>query len=213
MAIADNGDLYAAMHDTREIARLPGGQLAARQSVASSYLGLPFNAPNDLAVRHDNVIYFTDPNYEQAGRPGQAQTRVYRIDAAGEVHVVDANRRQPNGIALSTRQDTLYIGDADGAIVRYAVAADGTTGVPQLFAMPGSNVDGMAIDVDDRVYVALYDAQVIAIYGPNGRQLDVIPTPCHVSNLAFGGPNKKTLFITCGGMLYSLPMPVAGLPY
>ena len=213
MAIADNGDLYAAMHDTREIARLVGGQRTARQSVASSYMGLPFNAPNDLAVRHDGVVYFTDPNYEQAGRPGQAQTRVYRIATDGNVHVVDAMRQQPNGIALSVKQDSLYVGDADGVIVRYPVAADGSTGAPQPFASPGSNVDGMAIDVDDRVYVSLYDVQQLVAYAPTGAQIWSVPMPCHISNLAFGGPDRKTLFITCGGSLYSLPMPVAGLPY
>lgn len=213
MAIADNGDLYGCMHDTREIARLPGGRLADRQSVVSSFDGLPFNSPNDLSLRHNGVIYFTDPNYEQGDQPGQPLTRVYRVATDGSIDVVDANRNQPNGIALSVNQDWLYVGGADGIINRYPVASDGSTGLPSLFATPSSNIDGMAIDNDDRVYVSLYDAKQIVVYQPSGEKIMSYQLTCNVSNLAFGGPDRKTLFITCGGSLYSLPMPVAGLPY
>ena len=213
MAINDAGDLLAAMHDAREIARLAGGRLDARSSVANAFDGRPFNAPNDLVLRRDGTLYFTDPDYEQAGRPGQDATRVYRIATDGTVSVVDDARLQPNGIALSPAEDTLYVGGADNKILRYAVRADGSTAAGAPFAQTDSNVDGMTVDDAGNLYASLLDLQAVAIYSPDGALLHRLPMPGVVTNLAFGGADRKTLFMTCAGQLYAVSMPLPGRPY
>ena len=84
-----------------------------------------------LAVRSDGNIYFSDPNYQLGGRTSETMiTGVYRVSPAGEVSLVDDKQQQPNGITLSVDENTLYVSNAQGAINKYTVKADGSTGAP-----------------------------------------------------------------------------------
>lgn len=213
LAVDAHGDVFAATHDVQAIARLPGGDLTKRINLVTQFGGQAFDSPNDLALRKDGTIYFVDPTYEQAGRPGQAATRVYRIATDGNITVVDATRNQPNGIALSLDENWLYVGGADHVILRYAVAADGSTGPSMPWATTTSNIDGMTVDCAGNIYATLNDNNAIGIYAPDGTLLGTVPCAVTPSNLAFGGPDQKTLFITGSGQLYTLAMPIPGLPY
>ena len=213
MALALNGDIYAAVHDTRSVARLPGAVLSQRMDVVSTFNGESFDSPNDLTLRNDGNIYFVDPDYQADNRALQPNTRVYRLAPNGQLTVVDATRDEPNGIALSLDQNSLLIGGHDHLIKRYAIAADGSTGPAMPWASTPANVDGMAVDCAGNVYATLTESKAIAVYAPDGTLLGTLPSPATPSNLAFGGPDQRTLFITGEGKLFTLAMPIPGLPY
>ena len=209
----DGRALVVAAHDVREILRVSLSDPTSRTTLASAYGGQPFNSPNDLAVRRDGNIYFTDPDYALEGRPGQGATRVYRIAPDGTLSVVDDSRDKPNGIALSPDELWLYVGGADNLIKRYPVAADGSTGAAQPFVTTGENVDGMTVDCAGNVYASLHARRMVSIYAPDGSVVGLVNTPANVTNVAFGGADRQTLFITTAGTLLSVRVNVPGLPY
>lgn len=212
LALDAQGALLVAAHDREEVTRV---NLATheRRTVAGTFSGKAFNSPNDLAVRADGTIYFTDPDYQKSGRAGQGVHGVYRISPSGEVAPVDRTRRQPNGIALSPDQRWLYVGGADELILRYPVAADGSTGAAELFVRTGSNIDGMSVDCAGNVYASLHELKQVRVYSAAGAPVGSIPTVANVTNVAFGGPDGRTLYITTAGALQALPVAIPGLPY
>src|SRR5450432_916586 len=109
LAIAPDGQILAATHDTRSLSKFdPVTKM--RTNLDLTYMGKHFNSPNDVAVRSDGNIYFTDPNYQLAGRPAETMvTGIYRVPPVGDVSLVDDKQQQPNGITLSVDQNTLYV--------------------------------------------------------------------------------------------------------
>ena len=214
MAVDANDNVVVATWDIRGLAALPQQDPNQRRMLATQYDGLAFNSPNDLAVANDGIIYFTDPNYSQAGRPGQSATRVYRLRPDGSITVVDAAQNQPNGINLSVDQRTLYVGMPDGTIVQYTVdPTTGDTGPAQPFAKATGFVDGMTIDCAGNVYASQPLQNQVAIFSAAGAPLGTIPTPDAVSNVAFGGASRETLYLTVRGQLCSANLAIPGLPY
>jgi gluconolactonase len=222
LAIDDDGNLVAATHDVGAISAfsLPGG---ARSAVgAQTFNGQRFNSPNDLVVRSDGNIYFTDPAFQAPGNP-QGTLRVYRLSPSGEASVVDASLSNPNGITMSPDGNTLYV-TAAGRFVRYALAADGTPSAGTEITVDGGlqTPDGMAMDCAGNVYTTEHFLRQIRIFDPSGNQIDLFELPPvvdrDITNLAFGGPNRTTLFITTTtqgqeGGLFSVELQVPGLPY
>lgn len=170
--------------------------------------GVNFNSPNDITIRSDGNLYFTDPNYFVAGRNEQPM-RVYRRDPAGAVTVVDENGT-PNGIALSPDETLLYVSRLGGGngIVAFDVDASGATSNPQNFAGVGS--DGMAIDCAGNLYTTTNGN--VLVFNPAGEQIGTIAAP-QAANIAFGGPDRRTLFITAGATLRTVELAVPGFPY
>jgi gluconolactonase len=213
LAVAPNGHLMAALHDGQEVARVSLAD-GHRTSVARTFQAKTFNSPNDLAVRKDGTVYFTDPDYQRDGRPGQGQmTGVYRVSPSGQVALVDGARKLPNGIALSPDESTLYVGSAESKIFRYAVASDGSTGAAQVFAETAGGVDGMTVDCRGNVYATIHEAKQVVVHGPTGALLGRRDLPFKVTNVAFGGADSKTLFITTAGHLYYVRALLPGAPY
>lgn len=213
LALDAQGDLMAALHGDQGIGRISLDS-GATSLLSGSYQGKPFNSPNDLTVRKDGNVYFTDPSYQADGRPGQGVTGVYRITGDGAVTLIDSARQQPNGIALSPDGRKLYVGSAEGRIFRYDVAADGSVGAAFEFASAdGQNVDGMTVDCMGNVYAAIHSAQDVRIFAPTGALLSRIAIGVNVTNLAFGGQDGKTLFVTTAGRLFRLEARVAGSPF
>jgi gluconolactonase len=222
LAVDNTGALVGAVHADGSISRF---NLAAqtRTPIAGMYMGNRFISPNDLTVRSDGNIYFSDPNYQgPSGNAPQTQTRVYRIaPGTNTVSVVDATLTQPNGVTLSLDGNTLYVSSNNG-IMTYPVMADGSTGPANTPPFSTMNVDGMGIDCAGNIYGALINTGTVVIFDPTGKEIDnsaiKVANVNAVTNVAFGGADHKTLFITSQGQgtsrgLYQVQMNFPGMPY
>jgi gluconolactonase len=210
-SIDANNLLVATTVDRREISQLSLPQLQ-RQPLATGYANRPFNAPRDLALRSSGHLYFTDPDDLADGRSGQPATRVYGMGPDGQVFVVDAARSEPTGIELSPDEAWLYIAGADAMVQRYPVHRDGTIGPSQMFAYTQLPAAGMGVDCAGNLYAAVPGNNTIVIISPGGGTLGVLSVPESPSNVAFGDADHKTLYVTTTHHIYSLRMPVPGLP-
>lgn len=218
LALAPNGDLLAATHDTGAISNFVVG--GNRNPVGEqTFEGNRFNSPNDLVARTDGNIYFTDPNFQAPGNPQNA-TRVYRIDPQGQVTIVDQMDR-PNGITMSPDGTHLYVSSNqfDRALVEYPLDADGAAGEGTTFNVSLNTPDGMAMDCAGNIYTTEHNARTIRVVSPAGQQLLELTADLagNLTNLAFGGANRQTLFLTTttqdsGGGLYAIETNLPGLP-
>jgi gluconolactonase len=186
--------------------------------------GLKFYSPNDLAVKSDGTIWFTDPGYNggysQPPVPSGFQTGyyVYRFDPANGnatcVPVITNTLVRPNGICFSPDESLLYVADSDNArhhIRVYSVSASNTLSGGTVFVTISNGVpDGIRCDVDGRIWSS--SANGVQIFLPDGRMVGRIVIPNTVANLCFGGPDWKTLFIVAQPRVYSIPLKVAGTP-
>lgn len=207
--------IAAARHGSKSVV-LFSPDLDAPTDVVREYQGRGFNSPNDLVFRGDGNLYFTDPDFQAGGDAPQATTNVYRVAPDGTVTVVDDTIRNPNGIALSPDGATLYVaGNLDrGLLKAYPVAADGSVGRPEVLLEGLREPDGLAVDCAGNVYVTEHPARRIHVIAPDGEVLGhIVGMDENVTNVAFGGPERKTLFITATGGLFRIDLPVPGSPY
>jgi gluconolactonase len=164
-----------------------------------------FNSPNDLVLAPDGTLYFSDPDYQAARMRPQTATRLYRLPpGATEAIVVDEMRRQPNGVSLSPKGDVLYASSQDG-VYQYPISG-GTVGAGTRLSQSPASGDGMAVDCGGNLYVT--SGTTVVVLSPTGMQLGQISVPGvqSVTNVAFGGSDRKTLYITALGALTSSGM-------
>jgi gluconolactonase len=197
----------------------------ASSTLADRWLGLRLNSPNDVVVRRDGTIWFTDPTYGhlQGFRPApQTADHVYRLDpASGSLRVVADTLDKPNGLAFSPDERTLYVGDsganqAPGSfhpdrphhIKAYTVAGGRLTD-ERLFATvdPGFP-DGLKVDAAGRVFSSC--AAGVQVYAPDGAPLGLIAVPGAV-NFTFGGPRGDVLFITADDAIWAAVLAAPAL--
>jgi gluconolactonase len=214
LSLGKDGAIIGARHADGTLSRL---DLATRvfTPLVTSYGGTRFNSPNDLAIRSDGNIYFSDPDYQAATPRPQERTRVYRVAPSGIVTVVDEERTQPNGVTLSADERKLFVATPQ-SVFRYDVAPDGSVGAPSSFVGIGS--DGMAMDCAGHLY--LTSGRDIVVVSPSaaivGRLANAVPDGASTTNVAFGGADRKRLFITARGEragLWSVELRVPGMPY
>jgi len=218
MALDGQGNLIVTSIKEGSIRRVSPSSPATASIIASQYMGKRFNGPNDVTIRSDGTVYFSDPDANQSPLPSpQAKPRVYRVSPAGEVSVVDDTIGQPNGVTLSLDEKTLFV-DGDAGLFKLAVMSDGSTGPKTPFgnstAYTGS--DGMVVDCANDLYVVLNTD--VRMLGPTGTELGhlTIPDGPTATNVAFGGADHKTLYITTlGGNpgLYQVTLGVPGMPF
>ncbi|WP_438869819.1 SMP-30/gluconolactonase/LRE family protein, partial [Paractinoplanes ferrugineus] len=213
----DGRSVIVATHDNRSVSRYALADFS-REVLATGYQGAAFNSPNDVTVRSDGVIYFTDPDFQRGARADEmnGRTSVFRL-TGGTVSLVDDGLREPNGIALSPDGGTLYVGAyGENKIYRYPVRADGSTGQRTLFASV-AGPDGATVDCAGNVYWASGGDGRVHVFTPAGVQLGTITAAAGTTNVAFGGADRRTLFITSGRTgnsgLYSVHLGVPGYPY
>jgi gluconolactonase len=212
LALSPKGAIVATAFDKRMLSEFDPVS-GKRTDIAGSnmYLGKPLNQTNDLVVRSDGNIYFTDTDYRQDGRAGQETTAHYRFSPTGQITRTGAGP-EPNGIALSPDGRTLYVSSTGGDPLRKFTLDDGgaVMGAPVTFS-PSSS-DGMAVDCAGNVYLST--AGTIRVISPAGTVLGSITGlgTSTVSNAAFGGPDHKTLFITTASALYQITLNIPGFP-
>jgi gluconolactonase len=220
---ADGTRIEAATHDQRSVSSyaLTDG---ARSTVAADYQGRHFNSPNDLTIADDGTVYFTDPNYQRGNRADEmnGMTGVFRV-RDGKVELIDGTLAQPNGIVLAPDGAALYVAaTATNQIFRYPVGTDGSIGTRTLFATLNAP-DGATIDCAGNLYWVSNSEGVVHVLAPDGHQLGTISAGRNSTNVAFGGPDGQTLYITSGTPgsfsrpanygIYSVRLGLPGHPY
>ena len=213
------GRLVTCQHKGRNIVRTE--EDGSVKVVADRWDGKRFHSPNDVAVRSDGSIWFTDPAWGLEGQPEIPGCWVFRVDPeSGKVEAVVKDMGMPNGIVFSPDETRVYIADtgghklnpdpefqhAPGRIYCYEMNADGTLG-KRLFHIDGGS-DGLRVDVDGNLYTT--QSGGVTIYNPKGEKLEKIDVPEAPSNFCFGGDDYKTLFITARTSLYSIRLKNAG---
>ena len=202
------GRYYTCESRTRRVVRMD--KKGSLQVLADKWEGKRLNAPNDIVVRKDGHVYFTDPAFGN-----QEDTReldfygVYHIAPKGELHLIAKPAGRPNGIAFSPNGRVLYVGNSDEHSVRaYDVDHNGEISGERVVISGLSGVpDGVRVDEKGNVYVA---ANGLAIYDPHGKLAETIELPEKPSNFAFGDPDLQTLYITARTALYRVRRNVKG---
>ncbi len=194
----------------------------------NEYLGKHLNAPNDVVVKSDGSIWFSDPGYGilfdyEGGRADfELATAVYRIDpksSTGAVVIEDMDR--PNGLCFSPDESLLYVSDSGHPknIRVYDVAANGSSleNGREFTDMNPGTADGMRMDENGNLWTSAgwggADFNGVRCYDPSGTLLGKIQIPEPVSNVCFGGLRKNRLFITAGRSLYSVFLNTRGIQY
>jgi gluconolactonase len=196
--------LICEMGNRRVTAIDIGGQTSV---LADALEGQRFNSPNDLWVDPKGGIYFSDPRYGADDDKEMDGDHVYYISPdRSEVRRIADDLVRPNGIVGTTDGSRVYIADhGAGRTYVYAATEDGSLIDKRLFASQGA--DGMTIDEMGNVYLT---GQDITVYDPNGLRIASIAVPEPPANLAFGGADGTTLFITARTSLYAVGMTVTG---
>lgn len=191
-----------------------------RTMLANSFEGRPFGRLNDLTVAKNGGVYFTDPSTSaQDGQPAPLDPAVYYMRPDGRVFKLADDIARPNGITLSRDETTLYVANTSGQyVIAFDVQPDGLVrnrrdfakleGGRQTDAGIASGADGLAIDAEGRLYVA--SAAGVQVFTDAGQHLGTIPVSRAPQNIAFAGPDKKTLYIVARGAAYKVAMQAQG---
>jgi gluconolactonase len=207
LAFTREGDLLAAEGSGKRISkRARDGTVT---TVTEGIAGKPFLAPNDLLVDTKGGIYITDPGPRPV-EPGRICYVYYLPAGAKEPIVIDDKIARPNGLTLTRDGKTLIVNDTIGPTVyAYDVQGDGSVKNKRAFAQlrdipegKESGADGMALDREDRVYITTVTG--VQVFDAAGKYLGTIKVPRQPANAAFGGPDKRVLYITAREGLYRL---------
>ncbi len=194
-------------------------------TLADNFEGKPFGRPNDLVVDKKGGVYFSEPGAAAGrGTPPPATPplppTVYYIPAGGKGAIKVAEGFRPNGIQLSLDEKVLYVNNTAGEyLLAFDIQPDGKLTNRRDFAkyegvkpndqgVIASGADGLAVDSEGRVYIAVPAG--IQVVSPKGMTLGVIPLPGAPQNLAFAGPDKKTLYVVGRGNAYKIQMQAQG---
>jgi gluconolactonase len=204
------GNILIAQHDARQIGRIESN--LSITPLATNYDGDRLHSPNDLVVKSDGAVFFTDPPW--GNNPPQMNFHgVYRIPpGGGPVQLLTDSLSYPNGIAFSPDETKLYVDETNNSYVHvYDVVDDSILANGRIFAIVNQHgnadqtgADGMKIDNNGNLWVT--GSEGVAIFAPNGDLLDIINVPGSTTNLGWGGTDRLTLFITNFSGLYKVEM-------
>lgn len=219
------GRLVVCSHGQRRIERLePDGTVTA---LAAHYEGARLNSPNDVVVKSDGSIWFTDPPYgilsDREGHAAESELSgcfVFRLaPASGELSVATDLLAHPNGLAFSVDESILYVSDTSGSvdpagnhhIMAFDVIGGDRLENPRVFAVVSPGLpDGFRVDRTDHIFTSAGDG--IHVLSPDGRRMGRIPIPEVTSNCVFGGENGSDLYITASTSLYRIATKTTGAP-
>jgi len=207
-AYDSQGRLYTCEFRQRRVTRTSkNGKV---EVLAARFESKRLNAPNDVVVRHDGHVYFTDPAF---GNQEDARELdfygVFHLSPKGELEAVAKLKSRPNGIALSLNGRILYVSDSDARAIRaWDLDHAGAASNGRIFAdkIPGVP-DGLRADEKGNLYLA---AKGVSIYSPQGQVLRTLELPETPTNLAFGDTDLETLFVTTRTTVYRIRIGVKG---
>jgi len=218
------GRLVSCEHQGRCVARTEHD--GTRTVLAAAFRSKRLNSPNDLVVKSDGSVWFTDPSYgidsEYEGDAAPSEigaSNVYRIDpSTGECAAVATDFVQPNGLAFSPDESLLYIADTGASHVkdgprhirRFSVGREGRTlAGGEVFATCSAGMfDGFRVDIHGNLWSSAADG--VHCYNPAGELLGKINVPEVVANVCFGGPKRNRLFICGTTSLYAVYLNTVG---
>jgi gluconolactonase len=213
LAVDSQNRLLLAQHGNRRLARLETN--GTETALATYYDGKRLNSPNDIAVKSDGSIFFTDPPYgispdqEELGFYG-----IYRLSPSGLLQLLDTSLQRPNGIAFSPDETKLYVGDSESrTIYVWDILDDTLITDKQIFAYMNAvgYTDGMKVDEDGHLFAA--GPFGVWVYASDGTVLDTILVPGQTTNCNWGDSDRKTLYITSGPAVYRIrigPTDISG---
>jgi len=221
------GRLITCEHLTRRVTRTePDGAITV---IADRFDGKRLNSPNDVVVKRDGSIWFTDPPFGVLGfyEGEQAQpelpTNIYRVDGTtGAITVATGDVGRPNGLAFSPDERTLYVVEAAATprdIRAFNVAEDGRLSENRIFfqCRDGETPDGFRLDVDGNLWcgwgMGTAELDGVRVINKDGAVIGQINLPERCANLAFGGRHRNRLFMTASRSLYSLYVNTQGVAY
>lgn len=217
------GRLVTCEHGPRRVTRTEfDGSITV---LADRFEGKRLNSPNDVIVRSDGTIWFTDPTYGilsdyegYKAEPEQPTRNVYRLDpATGDISAVVSDFGQPNGLAFSPDEKTLYVADSGAShdqqwprhIRAFDVGDDGKLSKGRVFAVIDNGFpDGFRLDVAGNLWTSAGDG--VHCFAPDGTLLGKILVPQTVANLTFGGPRRNRLFIAATTSIYVVYVTATG---
>ena len=192
--------------------------------LVDSYDGKKLSSPNDAVLHKSGILFFTDPPYGLKGQDEsemkeQVFNGVYALYPDGRMSVVESTLTRPNGIILSPDETTLYVANSDSnrnIWMAYPVTDAGDVGEGRLFLNATSDLavgeqglaDGMAIDVEGRIYAT--GPGGVLVISPNGERLGLIRTGSRVANVTFGGADNNILYMTSASFLARVPTLTQG---
>ncbi|NGP88088.1 SMP-30/gluconolactonase/LRE family protein [Aliifodinibius halophilus] len=207
----NQGHLLLAQHDGAIARENERGEITV---VIDNYKGKRLNSPNDLVVKSDGSIYFTDPSFGVSDEDKElAFQGVYRYSKKNGLQLLVDDFALPNGIVFSPDEEKLYVNDSKHNHIRvFKVKKDGTVGSGEVFATMESEgdgaADGMKVDKDGNLYST--GPGGLWIFSPSGELLQQLESP-RITNLAWGGAENKTLFMTAPNAVYKLKMTKEGI--
>lgn len=220
-----DGRMVTCEHGNRRVTRTePDGSITV---IADRYEGLKLNSPNDVVVRSDGSIWFTDPTYgidsDLEGHRADSEIGdcfVFRVDASsGECRAVARDLIRPNGLAFSLDERRLFVSDTGATHVEggprhirvFDIAADGSLTGGEVFAHSTAGLfDGFRLDTVGRIWTSAEDG--VHCYDPDGTLIGKVLVPEVVANVVFGGPRRDRLFICATTSLYAIEVEVVGAP-
>ena len=220
------GRIVTCEHLTRRVTRTEAdGRITV---LADSFEGKRLNSPNDIVVKSDDSIWFTDPFfgitgfYEGEKAEPQLPFNVYRIDADGSVSVAAEGINQPNGLAFSPDESILYIVESRSSPRKILACdvIDGRTLANRrdfIDAGPKGTPDGFRVDVDGNLWCGWGMGEAgldgVHVFNKNGKPIGRIDLPERCANVCFGGLHRNRLFMAASTSLYSLYVNTQGVGY
>jgi len=220
------GRLLTCEHGGRRVSRTePDGRIA---TLADSFRGKRFNSPNDIVCARDGSVWFTDPSfgilgwYEGAKAEPELPTNVYRLDPGGDLTVVAEGINQPNGLAFSPDESTLYVVESRSVprkILAFDVAGHAALANRRVLidAGPKGTPDGFRVDVDGNLWCGWGMGEAgldgVHVFNPAGKLIGRIDLPERCANVCFGGVHRNRLFMAATTSIYALYVNTQGIPY
>jgi gluconolactonase len=205
------GRLVTCEHGARRVSRTEKNGMVV--ALVAEFEGKKLNSPNDVVVKSDGSIWFTDPDYGLAGRAKEVPGNyVFRFDPmAKSIEAVVKDFDKPNGLCFSPDEKKLYVADSGQPkhIRVFEVAGNGSLTNGRVFCkIDKGGPDGIRCDADGRIWSSAGDG--IHIFAPDGHLIGKILVPESPANLCFGGKDARILYITARKSLYSIPVLAKG---
>jgi gluconolactonase len=187
------------------------------RTLVDSYDSKRLNSPNDVAVDRDGRVYVSDPRYVGNEPRDLDFERVYVVEPEGFITALNLDVLKPNGLAVSPDGQTLYVSDNGSkrrALVAARIGAMGKVSNSRVIHefRDQRGIDGMTVTTDGRIVAAAGGGAKAGayIFSPDGKLLEIIPTPEDPANVEFGGDDRKTLYICAGKSLYRIKTTMTG---